>query len=164
MAYFNNIKHRINFGKNAINKFLVTHELFHTSFYNENLLSCVISRLHQVNATKLSFQNVDIPYNDFLFLTSHAESVSLSLSNVKNLTGLVVPLEKLIADLPKLKSIDLYDNHLQSISLVTVKELFKIPHFKNIENLEFIGLPDSFDIGIFFAFIKVCTACEFQVI
>uniref|UniRef100_A0A914Y4N2 Uncharacterized protein n=1 Tax=Panagrolaimus superbus TaxID=310955 RepID=A0A914Y4N2_9BILA len=111
-------------------------------------------KLHQVNASKVLFQYVDIPFNDFLFLASNAEKFSLFCTVVKYPDGSVVPLEKLVDVLPKLKSVELYNNCLSCISTETVKELLKAPNFKRIDNIRFLGLPDTFDIDTFFIFIK----------
>uniref|UniRef100_A0A914PV68 Uncharacterized protein n=1 Tax=Panagrolaimus davidi TaxID=227884 RepID=A0A914PV68_9BILA len=69
--------------------------------------------------------------------------------------GSIVPLEKLIAVLPKIKSIFFYeDSDETSITSNTVKKLLELPHFSTIDTFELFNTTEKFDIETFFKYSK----------
>uniref|UniRef100_A0AC35GGA5 Uncharacterized protein n=1 Tax=Panagrolaimus sp. PS1159 TaxID=55785 RepID=A0AC35GGA5_9BILA len=74
---------------------------------------------------------------------------------VKNEDGTIVPLEKLVKALPKIKYVNFYNNtDVSMITSNTVKELLIIPHFSKICKIILENIPETFDIETCFAFIK----------
>uniref|UniRef100_A0AC35G2P6 Uncharacterized protein n=1 Tax=Panagrolaimus sp. PS1159 TaxID=55785 RepID=A0AC35G2P6_9BILA len=72
--------------------------------------------------------------------------------------GSIVPFEKLIQVLPKIKEFS-FTCHgaspkLSIITTRTVNELLKFPHFFKIEEFELWDIPEQFDIKTFFNFLK----------
>uniref|UniRef100_A0A914P6Z4 Uncharacterized protein n=1 Tax=Panagrolaimus davidi TaxID=227884 RepID=A0A914P6Z4_9BILA len=68
-------------------------------------VSLIIPKIYKCDAKYLSLMNDVISYKDFLFLSSNVEDTVLRENIVKNSDGSIVSLEKLIAVLPKIKSI-----------------------------------------------------------
>uniref|UniRef100_A0A914P5B5 Uncharacterized protein n=1 Tax=Panagrolaimus davidi TaxID=227884 RepID=A0A914P5B5_9BILA len=111
----------------------------------------------------LYLSDLIISYNDFLFISSNVESIGLTRVVVKNEDATIVPLEKLVKALPKIKYIYLNENHKSSmITKNTFKELLIIPHFSKISNINLHGIPETFDFEKCFAFIKKNKQIEFS--
>uniref|UniRef100_A0AC34FKB6 Uncharacterized protein n=1 Tax=Panagrolaimus sp. ES5 TaxID=591445 RepID=A0AC34FKB6_9BILA len=72
-----------------------------------------------------------------------------------NEDGTIVPLEKLVKHLPKLKeiTIDVYSD--SCITANTVKELCKLPHFTKLIKFELRPITEIFDIDTFYKYFKV---------
>uniref|UniRef100_A0A914YF60 Uncharacterized protein n=1 Tax=Panagrolaimus superbus TaxID=310955 RepID=A0A914YF60_9BILA len=65
-----------------------------------------------------------------------------------------VPCEIILANFPKIKWYRYFCPQFVSGFSKTVKELLKIPHFSNLEIFEVLGLSESFDIEMYFSYLK----------
>uniref|UniRef100_A0A914PUS2 Uncharacterized protein n=1 Tax=Panagrolaimus davidi TaxID=227884 RepID=A0A914PUS2_9BILA len=118
-------------------------------------VSSLISRLYRCDVKKLILDEQNISFNEFLFLTSNVENIKLRHVIVKNEEGSIVPLEKLVKVLPKIKEFEFYDNFNSScISKNTVKKLLEISHFSKINEFALFNIPESIDIKEFWNYIK----------
>uniref|UniRef100_A0AC35F4P8 Uncharacterized protein n=1 Tax=Panagrolaimus sp. PS1159 TaxID=55785 RepID=A0AC35F4P8_9BILA len=120
-----------------------------------NTLTLIFPKLYKTDFKKLHLWNQTISYNDFLFISSNVGKIFLYRTIVKTEDGLIVPLEKLVKALPKIKYISFCDDHLSSmITSNTVTEFLTIPHFSKISKIILREIPETFDIEKCFAFIK----------
>uniref|UniRef100_A0A914QZH7 Uncharacterized protein n=1 Tax=Panagrolaimus davidi TaxID=227884 RepID=A0A914QZH7_9BILA len=118
-------------------------------------LSPFFPKLYKTDFKKLDLSFQTISYNDFVFISSNVEDITFCEVIVKNEDATIVPLEKLVKALPKIKDISFIESRMSScITLNTVKELLIIPHFSKINKINFREIPEIFDIETFFAFIK----------
>uniref|UniRef100_A0A914P064 DUF38 domain-containing protein n=1 Tax=Panagrolaimus davidi TaxID=227884 RepID=A0A914P064_9BILA len=138
-------------------------------FYSKNpvSLSPIFPKLYKTDFEKLDLSIQTISYNDFLFISSNVENIELIRVVIKNeeVPYTIVPLEKLVKALPKIKNISLCENqnHMSSIfTRNTVKELLIIPHFSKISKITLHNIPETFDIETFFAFIKKNKITKFR--
>uniref|UniRef100_A0A914P5N4 Uncharacterized protein n=1 Tax=Panagrolaimus davidi TaxID=227884 RepID=A0A914P5N4_9BILA len=133
------------------------------SYKKLSSLSPIFPKLYKTDCKELILCDLPISYNDFLFLSSNVENIVLTFVVVKNEDGSIVPLEKLVKSLPKIKDIFLYDDIDSScITLNTVKELLTIPRFSKISKISLHKIPETFDIETFFAFIKKNKIAKFD--
>uniref|UniRef100_A0AC35FTS5 Uncharacterized protein n=1 Tax=Panagrolaimus sp. PS1159 TaxID=55785 RepID=A0AC35FTS5_9BILA len=119
-------------------------------------LSSVFPKLYKTDFKKLTLADHTISYSDFLFLSSNVENIELMSVVVKNEDGTIVPLEKLVKALPKIKFISFFTSN-------TVKELLIIPHFSKISKIILENIPETFDIETCFAFIKKNKYTQFDI-
>uniref|UniRef100_A0AC35FH75 Uncharacterized protein n=1 Tax=Panagrolaimus sp. PS1159 TaxID=55785 RepID=A0AC35FH75_9BILA len=76
----------------------------------------------------------------------------------------IVPLEKLVKALPKVKEIRFDDNLISScITSNTVKELLKIRHISKISQMKLDGIPEKFDLETFYMYFKKNKHTEFRI-
>uniref|UniRef100_A0A914P6Y5 Uncharacterized protein n=1 Tax=Panagrolaimus davidi TaxID=227884 RepID=A0A914P6Y5_9BILA len=93
--------------------------------------------------------------DDFIFISSKAETVLLWPFSVINEDGSIVPLEKIIDSLPNINDFEYQlpndDDATKIITSKTVEELIKIPHFSNLDSF-FLNyhVPENFDIESFY--------------
>uniref|UniRef100_A0A914QU60 Maturase K n=1 Tax=Panagrolaimus davidi TaxID=227884 RepID=A0A914QU60_9BILA len=154
ICFLNNIKKSINFD-NLTSKLWV-YEAISASFYKTpNIFSSYISHFYRNDVKNLHLFYQNLSYNEFLFLASNVEDIGLLEIIVKNENDEIVPLEKLIKALQKIKRIH-FRNNLDSSSITTntVKELVEIPHFSKIEKFKLFKLSELFDIETFFTYLK----------
>uniref|UniRef100_A0A914Z3A7 Uncharacterized protein n=1 Tax=Panagrolaimus superbus TaxID=310955 RepID=A0A914Z3A7_9BILA len=142
---------------NVSSKFWITDTI---NIYDEidvapNRLSSIIPKVYQANITKLNLKNQIISYSDFLFLSSNVENIDMFCTTVKAGNDSIVPLEKLVNGLPKIKSLWFFDNSsASSITTTTFKKLLENPHFFKCAEIVMQNLPEKFDIETFFSYAK----------
>uniref|UniRef100_A0A914PR26 Uncharacterized protein n=1 Tax=Panagrolaimus davidi TaxID=227884 RepID=A0A914PR26_9BILA len=125
-------------------------EIFHFPYF----ISLIIPKIYRCDVKFLRFFHQTISFDAFLFLSSYVEIIELEFVTVENENGSIVPFEKLVEILPKIKEIKFYDLTSSIITTNTVKELLKIPHFSKINEIEIKGLTETFDIQSFFGYLK----------
>uniref|UniRef100_A0AC34FDU2 Uncharacterized protein n=1 Tax=Panagrolaimus sp. ES5 TaxID=591445 RepID=A0AC34FDU2_9BILA len=90
-----------------------------------------------------------------MVLASNVENLFLLHSTVKYNDGTEVPLEKIVEQIPKVKSITLHFPPATSmITSQTMKELCEIPHFATLESIIFKEIPESFNLASFCSYMK----------
>uniref|UniRef100_A0AC35FH69 Uncharacterized protein n=1 Tax=Panagrolaimus sp. PS1159 TaxID=55785 RepID=A0AC35FH69_9BILA len=118
--------------------------------------STIFSYLHQVDVKTLDFCKHTFSFNEFVFLASNVEKITLCHVTVKNEDGTIVPLEKIVKVLPKIKEFEFSDNPVfSSFTANTVKELLEIPHLRTIDKFQLFNITEKFDIKTFFTYLKV---------
>uniref|UniRef100_A0A914R9R4 Uncharacterized protein n=1 Tax=Panagrolaimus davidi TaxID=227884 RepID=A0A914R9R4_9BILA len=73
------------------------------NFDCQHIISVIIPRIYQHNINYFQLFRANIYFDDFVFLVSKCEAISLWNVTVKNKDGSVVALDKLIEVTPKLK-------------------------------------------------------------
>uniref|UniRef100_A0AC34F248 Uncharacterized protein n=1 Tax=Panagrolaimus sp. ES5 TaxID=591445 RepID=A0AC34F248_9BILA len=87
--------------------------------------------------------------------SSPVESLALDCVTVKYDDGTDVSLERIVEQLPKVKSIDLYCPPATSmITSETMKELCKISHFATLDYFTLWNIPEAFNIDSFSSYMK----------
>uniref|UniRef100_A0A914QA01 Uncharacterized protein n=1 Tax=Panagrolaimus davidi TaxID=227884 RepID=A0A914QA01_9BILA len=141
-------------------------------YNNPNCVSSIIPQIYRCDAIFLHLYGQILSYNEFLFLSKNVEVLHLDFSGthenkngtiVKNEDSTIVPLEKLVKTLVKLKQImgDI-DPSRSCITLNTVKELLEIPYFLKLYEFVFADLPEVFDIDTFFIYLKTNRHTKFH--
>uniref|UniRef100_A0AC34G3R4 Uncharacterized protein n=1 Tax=Panagrolaimus sp. ES5 TaxID=591445 RepID=A0AC34G3R4_9BILA len=93
--------------------------------------------------------------DELLFLAASASHVDLKECTVTDGNGSIVQLEKIVANLPKLKMFSItFNQNVSNISTNTVKELIKLLPFSNISRFFMLQIPDSFDIETMYEYLK----------
>uniref|UniRef100_A0AC34F528 Uncharacterized protein n=1 Tax=Panagrolaimus sp. ES5 TaxID=591445 RepID=A0AC34F528_9BILA len=131
---------------------------------NHNMVSSILPKFYRVDVKELCITRQNISFNDFIFLAFNVEDIRFGHTVVKNEDGSIVPLEKLLALLPNVKNVKIFNNRLSScITTNTVKELLKLPHFSNIINFQLSNIGESFDIETFFTYMKKTRSTKFNI-
>ena len=133
------------------------------SVYDQNQLqaSSIIPKIYRCDIDDLSLSHQNVSFNEFKKFTSSRsfEILYLYKTTVKTDDGTIVPIEKLIEVLPKLRRFDYDDvtgdDGLQAITSETAAKLVIIPHFHQIEYFSMERIPESFNNDAFFATPKV---------
>uniref|UniRef100_A0A914PBM5 Uncharacterized protein n=1 Tax=Panagrolaimus davidi TaxID=227884 RepID=A0A914PBM5_9BILA len=133
-------------------------EIFgYTMNHNEcNAVSSLTPKLYQNDAKSFCWQQ-NFSFNDFIFLSSKCEDVFLDDVTLLNDDNSVVPLEMVIEVLRNAKSFHYvfdFGTAMEVVTIDTVNELVKIPHFKELNRFVLEGIPESFDIQTFYEYIK----------
>uniref|UniRef100_A0A914QFT8 Uncharacterized protein n=1 Tax=Panagrolaimus davidi TaxID=227884 RepID=A0A914QFT8_9BILA len=90
------------------------------------------------------------------FFAPKCDKFRLYNSAFANDNGSILLIDAIISALPKLKSFSCKPRHpSKMITFETVKKLLCIPHFYNLEYFHLTNIPESFDIGLFYEYIKV---------
>uniref|UniRef100_A0A914PQE8 Uncharacterized protein n=1 Tax=Panagrolaimus davidi TaxID=227884 RepID=A0A914PQE8_9BILA len=154
-AFLNGIQKSIDFTKIS-SKLWITEKFDGFNALNPpKNVSWIIPKLYKCDAKYLGLVNDVISYEDFLFLSSNLEEIILYKCIVKKDNGSIVPLEKLVQVLPKIKSILFCENFDEtSITSNIVKELLELQHFSKIDKFELQNIPEIFDIETFFTYLK----------
>uniref|UniRef100_A0AC35FD13 Uncharacterized protein n=1 Tax=Panagrolaimus sp. PS1159 TaxID=55785 RepID=A0AC35FD13_9BILA len=88
-------------------KFWIT-DIFHFPFVTtQNKISSIIPKNYRCDVKVLRLFHQTISFDAFLFLSSNVEIIKLDFVTVKNENGSIVPFEKLVEILPKIKEIKL---------------------------------------------------------
>uniref|UniRef100_A0A914PVU4 Uncharacterized protein n=1 Tax=Panagrolaimus davidi TaxID=227884 RepID=A0A914PVU4_9BILA len=122
---------------------------------NHHLVSSLIPKLYKCDAKRLDLGDQIITFDELMFLASNAEEIDLDGVVVKYEDGSLVPLEKVVEALPKIKTIR-YSCTPSSPSVTgkTFKELMKIPHFMTLDYLKLWNVPEEFDLESFHIYMK----------
>uniref|UniRef100_A0A914QNS5 Uncharacterized protein n=1 Tax=Panagrolaimus davidi TaxID=227884 RepID=A0A914QNS5_9BILA len=153
LASLNNGEGPVEFSKFS-SKVWITNK-FDATFTKPENVSLIIPKIYKCDANFSRLLYDVISYENFSFLSSNLKNIVFYNNVVKNENDETVPFEKLIAVLPKIKSIVFYDKIDSScITKNTVKELLKISHFSKIDKLYFFHIPETFDIETFFTYLK----------
>uniref|UniRef100_A0A914PYL4 Uncharacterized protein n=1 Tax=Panagrolaimus davidi TaxID=227884 RepID=A0A914PYL4_9BILA len=108
---------------------------------------------NDVKSIEIGIKNMFL--DDFIFISSKAETVLLWPFSLINEDGSIVPLEKIIENLSAVKDFEYQlpndDDATKIITSKTVEELIKIPHFSNLDSF-FLNyhVPENFDIENFY--------------
>uniref|UniRef100_A0A914QRU5 Uncharacterized protein n=1 Tax=Panagrolaimus davidi TaxID=227884 RepID=A0A914QRU5_9BILA len=106
----------------------------------------------------------EITYDHFKFLFSKVKAVYLYECVVRKKNDEIVPFEKLVKSLRKIKKIHFYDNpSYSSITSNTVKELLKIPHIPKITEVILEKLPEKLDLETFHIYFKRNEHTKFRI-
>ena len=150
--------------ENMVEKLWVTQRLSIFDDQNKFLTSSLIPRIYRCELNCLVMKDQTISFGDFKVFTSSGSLKWLRLDRVlvKNDDGSVVPIEKLIELLPKLRSFE-YTNvkteeGFQTITSETAENLIAIPHFPKMKHFDINSIPETFDFETFFATPKVRTS------
>uniref|UniRef100_A0AC34F4T9 DUF38 domain-containing protein n=1 Tax=Panagrolaimus sp. ES5 TaxID=591445 RepID=A0AC34F4T9_9BILA len=137
-------------------KFWITDEFFNYPFESSpNMVSSFLPKCYRVDVKRLKLFHQNISFNDFLFLASNCGDIVFFHTVVKNEDGTIVPLEKLIKLLPRVKNVDICNtSEFSNITSNTVKELLEIPHFSKIVKFNLFNICELFDINTFFPYMK----------
>uniref|UniRef100_A0AC35FXP3 Uncharacterized protein n=1 Tax=Panagrolaimus sp. PS1159 TaxID=55785 RepID=A0AC35FXP3_9BILA len=109
-------------------------------------------QIYRCDATKLILYGQILSYNEFLFFSRNVEILHLDYSRVKNPNvtvatnpeSTIVPLEKLVKTLVKLKKIMGKNNPTHSfITKNTARELSENPNFSNIYEMTLYRIPEK---------------------
>uniref|UniRef100_A0A914QGE4 DUF38 domain-containing protein n=1 Tax=Panagrolaimus davidi TaxID=227884 RepID=A0A914QGE4_9BILA len=120
-----------------------------------NFVSFVIPRFYQCDAKFLLLQKQILTLNEFLFLSSNVEDITLNCTTIKNEDDTVIAFEEIVKVIPKVKHIIFHENVPHKITKNTMKELLKIPHFSKIDKICFYDITEDFDIETFYTYFKV---------
>uniref|UniRef100_A0A914PA28 Uncharacterized protein n=1 Tax=Panagrolaimus davidi TaxID=227884 RepID=A0A914PA28_9BILA len=130
------------------------HCRLHISSSESNIASSIISKIYNADVKKLHLDGQNITFNDLLFLSKKLRQIKLYQSYVFYENRVEVPYEIVLANLPIITYF-LFKNTNQFYDFSnTVKEILKIPHFKNLKAFVGFGLNESFDIVTFFEYLK----------
>ena len=128
---------------------------------NQFMASTLIARIYRCDLTRLRLSNQSLTFDEFKKFTSSGSLKRLSFKKtyVKNLDGTIVPIEKLIELLPKLRRFD-YGNvpgedGRQTLTSETAAELVALPHFPKMKRFKIREIPETFDFEAFFTTPKV---------
>uniref|UniRef100_A0A914P520 Uncharacterized protein n=1 Tax=Panagrolaimus davidi TaxID=227884 RepID=A0A914P520_9BILA len=92
--------------------------------------------------------------NFFQSFASKCEEILLCNSTIKNDNGSILSIQAIISALPKLKIFRCVHSS-KMINYKTVEELLCIPHFYSLQYFHLTNIPDTFDIGLFYEYIKI---------
>uniref|UniRef100_A0A914QDM8 Uncharacterized protein n=1 Tax=Panagrolaimus davidi TaxID=227884 RepID=A0A914QDM8_9BILA len=137
---------------NISSKFWIT-EGFYGFTGSNHLVSSMIPKLYKCDAKWLDLVNQIITFDELLFLASNAEHFDSDGVVVKYGDDSVVPLEKVVEALPKIKTIGYYCCPT-SVTGKTFKELMNIPHFMTLDSLKLFNVPEEFDLECFYIYMK----------
>uniref|UniRef100_A0AC34G318 Uncharacterized protein n=1 Tax=Panagrolaimus sp. ES5 TaxID=591445 RepID=A0AC34G318_9BILA len=121
---------------------------------NPDIASSLVSKLYKGNVSCLELQGQRISFDDLLLFSKNFRILELYKSTVFEENGNEVAYERIVSSFRDLKSFhvirtnDIYDY------TNTVKEMIKIPHFKNIGLFSIVGISALFDMKLFFDFLK----------
>uniref|UniRef100_A0A914PDB1 Uncharacterized protein n=1 Tax=Panagrolaimus davidi TaxID=227884 RepID=A0A914PDB1_9BILA len=122
---------------------------------NNRIVSSLIPKLYKCDAKRLDLLNQIITFDELLFLASNAEEIDFDEVVVKYENGSVVPLEKVVEVLPKIKTIKYSCTPTSpSVTGKTFKELMKIPHFMTLDYFRLSNVPEEFDLECFYIYMK----------
>uniref|UniRef100_A0A914PQZ6 Uncharacterized protein n=1 Tax=Panagrolaimus davidi TaxID=227884 RepID=A0A914PQZ6_9BILA len=123
----------------------------------DRILELIYPNVYKIDFEELFLYEETISYDHFVLISSNVEKVALAYVVVRNkeVPYTIVPLEKFVKALPKVKEFEFHDKiGFSSFTKNTVKELLTIPHFSKISKINLHNIPETFDIETFFAFIK----------
>uniref|UniRef100_A0A914QPT5 Uncharacterized protein n=1 Tax=Panagrolaimus davidi TaxID=227884 RepID=A0A914QPT5_9BILA len=139
---------------NISSKFWIT-EGFYGFTGKNDLVSSLIPKLYKCDAKMLHLFDQIITSDELLFLASNAEEIDFSEVVVKYADGSVVPLEKVVEVLPKIKTIRYCCTPTSpSVTGKTFKELMKIPHFMTLYSFKLWNVPEEFDLESYYIYMK----------
>uniref|UniRef100_A0AC34FJX5 Uncharacterized protein n=1 Tax=Panagrolaimus sp. ES5 TaxID=591445 RepID=A0AC34FJX5_9BILA len=135
---------------------------FDLSLFSSNpaFASSLIPKLYNGNVKSLQIYEQKISFNDLLFFSKEMKQIVLDGSTVVYQNGNEVPYEIILFFLPKLRNfiVDRYSKNAASNVFYdfsnTVKELLRIPNFKNLTGIVFYGVTESFDVTAFYNYFK----------
>ena len=147
--------------ENLNKKLWIYQKLIVIEHRNQFLASSLIPRIYRCDLIRLELSNQTLTFAEFRKLTSSGSLKKLDLARVlvKSDDGTIIPIEKLIESLPKLRTCYygnvLGEEGLQTITFETAANLIAIPHFPKMKEFHIYGIPESFDFEAFFATPKV---------
>uniref|UniRef100_A0AC34GPX4 Uncharacterized protein n=1 Tax=Panagrolaimus sp. ES5 TaxID=591445 RepID=A0AC34GPX4_9BILA len=111
----------------------------------QNDISFIIPQIYQYDAIELCLNDINISYNIFKFLAVKCEIIRFTNVTVKDESGSIVALEKLVKVVSNVKEFhyDLGNNGSKIITSKTVNALLKIPHFSQIELFSLENVPEK---------------------
>uniref|UniRef100_A0A914QYN5 Uncharacterized protein n=1 Tax=Panagrolaimus davidi TaxID=227884 RepID=A0A914QYN5_9BILA len=114
----------------------------------------VIPGIYKNDATvfRLCANYHDITFKEFLLITGNAEKLYMKNHTIKYENGKVVPFEDIVANLPKLKSLDYYSDGMD-FTPDSANKLMEISHFKNMSHLSLYDIPETLDVAKMFDFM-----------
>uniref|UniRef100_A0A914QFQ9 Uncharacterized protein n=1 Tax=Panagrolaimus davidi TaxID=227884 RepID=A0A914QFQ9_9BILA len=119
------------------------------------IISSIVPHIYKVDVKKILVSCQTISFNDFVCFSKNVENLDLNYIRLKKEKVSNIPLEKLVEALPELKNLYVNQNFLcYLITSETMKELVKIEHFSKINSVRFSGLADTFDVEIFYDYMK----------
>uniref|UniRef100_A0AC34G2H9 Uncharacterized protein n=1 Tax=Panagrolaimus sp. ES5 TaxID=591445 RepID=A0AC34G2H9_9BILA len=121
---------------------------------NAAIASSVIPKLYNGHVKKFALFYQKILFNELLFISKSMESCYLQESTVCYQNGNEVPYEITLSNLPQLKKIFYGRRNSFYDFSKTAAELLKIPHLKNLTDFVLAEISDSFDIDLFFKYLK----------
>uniref|UniRef100_A0A914ZGX1 Uncharacterized protein n=1 Tax=Panagrolaimus superbus TaxID=310955 RepID=A0A914ZGX1_9BILA len=122
---------------------------------NNSIVSSIIPKIYQCDATYLIFCYQVISLNEFMLLCSSAKVLTLRKVTVKNDDGTEVSFEKLFEQLPQLKEIEItFTTPSNNTPKKTFKEFWEIPQLSIYDNFCLCDIPEIFDINSFYSFMK----------
>ena len=139
----------------------INYSLVINNIPNESLVSSIIPKIYRCDLTLLVLSSQMITFADFKFLVSSGflEVLFLEQTVVKNNDGTIVPIEKLVENLPNLRDFQFVpvpgEDGRQAITSKTAAKLVAIRDFRRIKQFILREIPDTFDIDAFFATPKV---------
>uniref|UniRef100_A0AC34G3Q4 Uncharacterized protein n=1 Tax=Panagrolaimus sp. ES5 TaxID=591445 RepID=A0AC34G3Q4_9BILA len=136
-------------------KIWIDSSLIISSSHPSTFTSSIFSKLYNSDVKNFQLFNQSISFNQFLSIAQNVETCHFEKNTVKYENGAEVPCEVILANFPKLKDF-IYNcppNIFYDYS-TTAKELLQLPHFINLELVVFPALSQSFDIDLFFSYIK----------
>uniref|UniRef100_A0AC34G6X7 Uncharacterized protein n=1 Tax=Panagrolaimus sp. ES5 TaxID=591445 RepID=A0AC34G6X7_9BILA len=163
-AYYNNewriygnTGERINIDLSNISiKYWITGYLSVRRTNDNTIASSLISKIYKCNVRHLSLINQICSFDEFMVLaSSNVEALRLFRVTVKYGDGTEVHLEKIVEQLPKVKSIDIYcPPNTSMITSKTMQELCKIPHFAKLDYFTLMDIPEAFNLESFSSYMK----------
>uniref|UniRef100_A0A914P4E3 Uncharacterized protein n=1 Tax=Panagrolaimus davidi TaxID=227884 RepID=A0A914P4E3_9BILA len=125
-----------------------------------NILPSIIPTFFRCDIKDLIIYNQNVSYKNWIFLASNAVKIDFCNVTVKNEDGSNIATEKLVEAAVNAKEITLARNLV--ITSKTVEELIKLPHFRKLNFFQLYQIPETFDIGAFFVYIKKNKSTNFH--
>uniref|UniRef100_A0A914QW75 Uncharacterized protein n=1 Tax=Panagrolaimus davidi TaxID=227884 RepID=A0A914QW75_9BILA len=148
---------------NITSKFWII-EGFYGYTGSNHIVSSLIPKLYKCDAKWLDLVNQIITFDELLFLASNAEHFDFYGVVVKYEDGSLVPLEKVVEALPKIKTIEYTCTPTSpSVTGKTFRKLMNIPHFMTLDSLKLWNVPEEFDFECFYIYMKKNERTEVEV-
>jgi hypothetical protein len=106
----------------------------------------LIPKLFECTAKRVELHHQIVTLKDISFISKNVKWLFLNKVVITSSEGTEVPLDKIIANIPSVTYFWFESDEVN----VSVTELLKIPHFKNLDDFTLNGLTKSFDIEMFF--------------
>uniref|UniRef100_A0A914PZM8 Uncharacterized protein n=1 Tax=Panagrolaimus davidi TaxID=227884 RepID=A0A914PZM8_9BILA len=134
-------------------KYWITEEIYGSAneFVDKNIFSPIIPEIYQCDVKRLFLSDQIISYHDLSLIISSAERIKLTNVIVKHSDSSDAPLEDIVAVTVNAKSV-IVDK--PTITLKTIKELTKLPNFKELDGFTLYDLSEVFDIYEFYGYMK----------
>uniref|UniRef100_A0A914Q485 Uncharacterized protein n=1 Tax=Panagrolaimus davidi TaxID=227884 RepID=A0A914Q485_9BILA len=153
-AEFNGIRKEVKID-NLPCKLWITSDIFVLAFSEKTVVSSIVSKIYRCDSESLTLQRQTISSDELLILSSNVLALCLVEVIVTNRNGSILVFEKLFNAHTKVMAFQFtFPSSTSTINAKTVKELIKIPHFKNLNKFSFWKVPDIFDIEGFYAYTK----------
>uniref|UniRef100_A0AC34F7W8 DUF38 domain-containing protein n=1 Tax=Panagrolaimus sp. ES5 TaxID=591445 RepID=A0AC34F7W8_9BILA len=140
---------------NLTSKLWMTEKLCCYNFNKENYISSVFPKIYRCDVFHLILENQTFTFNEHIFISLAAKRIIYRDIVVKTADGSIVPFEKLVEAVPKVKKITFkHENSRSNINSKTFTELLKIPHFSKLQRLNLENIPEVFDFDAFYGYMK----------